>query len=306
MFGIIHNKTRQYLRINGMWSIESHHPFINYTDASVILTRDELDAHIIGEVQPNYVKVDHQVTRVDRNMDFIKEINEKAAKFKMNSVGIKSIDKLINKDIGIMEHYPIKSTKFHLCEIGDTWCEVSYENVKTGIINIISYVENKYKPVTNDRVAFLRCENNNTMCKLVTGLYNHTKKLNIDGNEIDYESKEYEIGNPHEFLKMVEGIINTKITEVKQSNVRRVFNNTMKLMCFTSKGWYHVRYNLVNPGHVIILDYKRSTVPPIKDERIGVLENNSRFGISKLWMEVHGDRYKKDESFVVDNFHNIR
>jgi hypothetical protein len=216
----------------------------------------------------------------------------------MKSVGIKSIDKLLDDDINHIPRVLVKNNKeSYKCRIFGYWYEVLFEHVSKGKIMILGF---KFTSEANDkdRIAFIEMNNNNETLKLELGVYGNTYT-----EDIKVERQGYEIINPQCFLQGADKII----IPIKQDEPtvieRRPYSPMRTKHCYMD-GWWIVNYEHTTPGHVVIHVYKRSKNPGVLGEEVVIPEIHQRKGIHKINVIKWGKGAEKN-TFIVDNPHSF-
>ncbi len=302
------------------WSKSPHHAFKTYEIAENAIRVLKLKNVKIVVLYDN-IEIDKGKRR-DLNRKFLTEINEKARKFKMSSVGIKSIDKIINKDVCNIDQVIIKpKIKSHICLIYDKVYEIFYEHTKLGHIYIHGYQRSNIILNTYDKVIFLRMNNEEGVYKFIVGYYEAQKKEIIptvkinqsnrlfNEEEIEEEEEKYQeyiIDNPHNFYQGIDSMrkIPTQTPKISTSNTRRVFTSTRKHLCYIKDSWYYVTYIIDSPGRVNIINYEKTKEVPLHKENIAVAVKHYRFGINTLIFKSWGSDFEENV-FVINNPHSL-
>jgi len=288
-----------------MWSRESNYPFSNEETANRAVIMYKLrDIYVIQPIN----RTEDRITRVDRNIDFIAETRAKARKFGMKSVGIKSIDRMLDNDINHIPRVLVKNNKeSYKCRIQGYWYEVLFEHVSKGKIQVLGF---KFTEEANlkDRIAFIEMSKDQVL-KLSIGVNGNT--YSDVGDDVDdhsvvtVERKEYEITNPQCFLQGVNKLDVSIVKDGEPTVIKRKPYSPMRTMLCYMNDWYTIKYEHTTPGHVMIHTYKKDGYNPAFDSTVVIPIIHPRKGIHKINIIKWGTGHKPDVTLIVDNMHSI-
>jgi hypothetical protein len=344
MFGIQHSKgyfqhiMDRKIFIDGFevrdftWIDKPYYPFDTEDKANKVITLYSIRNAKIVEYVKMEVKIDTKVTRIDRNIDFLIETREKAKKFGMKSVGIKSIDRILNEDLSYVPKQLVKhNQETHRCRIDGGWFEVTFEHVKKGHIAIIGY-KTANEANNKDRIAFIEKDNITGVYKLSLGIYGNTyskdnytvfgniptlvggtgkvvnilKETLIDKEAIEVNKQEFIVDNPHLLFGGVDKVITHNTIEESKVIQRKPYSPICTKFCWINDKWHIIIFEMVTPGHVIVHGYKLSKYGAIVGDNIVKLIYHHRKGIYKLAITEWGSGIiDKNMTYTIDNPHEI-
>jgi hypothetical protein len=188
------------------------------------------------EIVPLFNKTPDKVTRVERNLEFISTINQQAARFKMKTVGVKSIDKLINTNLGTKPRILAKTQHEILCCYNTQWYNITYRFVdKFKILIVKFHLTNE--PQQGQRVGYLE-----------------GSELTVTYYGCKYNSENEKVGKVYTVVEEYEEIVE----EDRLSSFRRDYSQVKKLVWRYNNKWYYVYYIITEPGRVTILNYEET------------------------------------------------
>jgi hypothetical protein len=255
------------------------------------------------EVVPIFQETSDTTTRVDRNIEFISSLRQQARKFGMTSVGVKSIDKLLDKDINHIPRILHKNNQdTYKCRVKGSWYEVLYEHIAKGKIRILGF-KNTKEANPKDKIAFIEMNNHDEVLKLEIGVYGNTLAKDDDEEEIEAERKEYQITNPQCFLQGVNKFIVPTIENNIEIIERKSYSPVRTRMCYINNKWYYIQYEHKGPGRIVIYDYIKCTKTAKLNQEVVVVEKHHRKGIHKIHIIKWGTAGK--DTFIIDNPHSL-
>ncbi len=236
---------------------------------------------------------ENKVSRYDEHMKFLDQLKDKAKKFKMESVGVKDLDRAVVNPY-VYEPRKHVSTRKLLCilprKLG--FHIIEYEISSPGRIVILNYKSTKEFPQAEDRVAVIKEDYNDVVTKITLVEYRGIKKLDRADTLV--------VDNPHVIINVYdEGNLN----KVKPKEIKIVNNASYSsLLVNIDQNWYEIYYHHVRKGVIHVYDYRKVDRVPEPLQKIAFITSNNDLGIHKLTIGLWGARkgYKNIEGFTIE------
>lgn len=309
--------SKRFYSSGGTWRVNGYDKYTEQ-EASNIIKENKLK-NVMVILDPRILstkdfvittRTENKETRWDKNFEFIKSLQKSAKKFKMESVGVKSLD---NAVVNTCMYNPIKhvSNRELYCQLPERyeWFIVEYQIASPGRIAILNYYKSKTTPELEDKIALVKTDYNKVIEKItISELKNINKKKHDRADTLV-------VDNPH----MLNKNIQFEIKDIKKLKpaIQSLINQFNKHVSLLMVNGYEVFFYHVKKGVIHIDGYKKSNKFPEHLQKVAHISTDRISGISTLTVNLWGTRkgiYKNMEGeeieteikeYVIENPHEL-